>query len=1699
MTRFPSSALACLMVLIGLGLVSSGGLFGAGSTGSVTITGTAEVGQTLTASNTLSDPDGLGAITYQWYRGGYPIVYGGTLKDGLDGVDGLNAATGVTLSSDGNHAYVTGWIDDAVSWYERNASSGALTYGGMLKDGLDGVDGLDGARVFTLSSDGKHAYVTGELSAAVSWYERNASTGALTYGGTLKDGVDGVVGLDGAIGVTLSADGNHVYVAGKDDNAVSWYERNATTGALTYGGMLQDGVNGVDGLNGARGLALSADGNHIYITGATDDAVSWYERNASTGALTYGGMLKDGVNGVDGLNGAWNMILSADGKHAYVTGYTDDAVSWYDRNASTGALTYGGVLQNGVNGVDGLDGAWSVTLSADGKHAYATSWTDDAVSWYERNASTGELSYGGMLKDGVDGVDGLDGAGGVILASDGNYAYVTGWNDDAVSWYERNASTGALSYFIADQSTYTLTLADAGSVISVVASYTDGGGNFEQVHSAGISLVQSSNTIPTDLNSTAPLTVAENQPIGTVVGEFNATDPDANATLTYYFVSGVGDGNNSLFTLDANGTLRTATTFDYEKNASTYTIRVQVRDEYNATSEGNFTVILTNLNEPATGAFSLTGTPVVGQTLAASNDLADPDGLGAITYQWYRDGQPILYGGTLKDGANGVDGLDGNMHLALSGDGKHAYYVSITNDSVNWFEINASTGALSYRGVLKDNLNGVDGLDYASWLTISNDGKHVYVTGYEDSAVSWYDRNANTGALTYGGMLKDGVNGVDGLNGAWRGTFASDGKYLYLAGSLDNSVSWFERNATTGALTYLGMLKDGVNGVDGLAGAQNVKLSPDGNHAYVTGINDHAVSWFDRNGATGILTYGGTLKDGVNGVDGLEKARNLTLSPDGLFVYVTAENDDAVSWYGRNASTGALTYLGHLKDGVGGIDNLDYPWEVTISSDGAFAYVDSIYENAITWFERNASTGALSYKGHVKEGSNGVEGLHGAGTLVLSGNGLYAYSGGHVGGTAIWFARDPVTGALSYAQTGSTYVPTPADAGSVITVTASYTDGGSFEHNVSSGGTAAIQPIYVPSQPNHFVDLNATVNLEMIWVEPGTFAMGSPTSEVNRHPDETVHNVTITKGFYLGKYEVTQAQYEAVMKGNGNGLSATPSQFGGNPNRPVEKVSWDDIQIFLTRLNSAEQTAGRLPTGWSYVLPTEAQWEYACRAGTNSAYSWGNTISSANANYDSNSGIGQTTDVGQYAANPWGFFDMHGNIGEWISDWYDNYDLATVQDPSGSLTGTKRVKRGGSYVSFARHIRAAERIGDQSNDRRSHVGFRLGFQQTNTTPSNLFSTAPLTIAENQPIGSVVVEFNATDPDAGASLTYHLVSGAGDGNNSLFTLETNGTLKTATTFDYETNASTYSIRVQAKDEFNATVEGNFTVTLSDLAEDPPGQPNDEGNSTNENNQTGGNQSNPENNETTDQTNPVVDGNTTTDPTNPGVDGNSTNEGNATVPSPVPDYSPPIVDTLPAGEVNGTSAKLHGALMDTGGQAPTERGFLLSFRPNPKENGSGVIRLVVESNASAFSVDATALQAGKKYHYRAYVRNGQGTGFGLVETFVTPSGAPSPSWIDAQPGNAAGWWTSPWLGSFFLAENGWVRHKNLGWVFPVESPTAGLWLWKKDLGWLWTDKEIYPFLYRNVKGAWLYFFGLHGEGSLLFYDYGAKAWIKGTDNR
>jgi formylglycine-generating enzyme required for sulfatase activity len=295
---------------------------------------------------------------------------------------------------------------------------------------------------------------------------------------------------------------------------------------------------------------------------------------------------------------------------------------------------------------------------------------------------------------------------------------------------------------------------------------------------------------------------------------------------------------------------------------------------------------------------------------------------------------------------------------------------------------------------------------------------------------------------------------------------------------------------------------------------------------------------------------------------------------------------------------------------------------------------------------------------------------------------------------------------------------------------------GNYSLEVSNDfGSVNTQPtsLVVDGTPNsHTV---ASISMDMIFCPPGTFMMGQEGVAT------PVHQVTLTNGFYLGKYEVTQAQYETVMLGNSQGLNAKPGNWQDNPSRPVNSVSWNDVQVFLSRLNDMEQTAGRLPAGWKYVLPTEAQWEYACRAGTNTAYSWGNDINSSRSNYNWNGGwnsgndFKKTRDVGQYVANPWGFFDMHGNVTEWVRDWKATYLPGPQADPEGPASGSDRVKRGGSWRTGGTDLRSAKRTAHTPGSRLIDLGFRVGFQPMPADTANpeleLFGGAAITCEAGQ--------------------------------------------------------------------------------------------------------------------------------------------------------------------------------------------------------------------------------------------------------------------------------------------------------------------------------------------------------------------------------
>jgi 6-phosphogluconolactonase (cycloisomerase 2 family) len=785
-------------------------------------------------------------------------------------IDGLGSAIPITVSPDGKYIYVGNENDNGIAVFVRDAATGQLTYVEVIKtketDGSGNlIDGLDSVNSLAVSPDGKHLYAVDHDDHTLLLFTRDANTGKLTYVEMLKDGgTDGsgnpIDGLNRATWITVSPYGKHVYTASDGDNAVAVFSREAATGKLTYVELLKDGGtdgsgNAIDGLDDAYSVTVSPDGKHVYIAGKSDDAVAMFTRDATTGKLTFVEMLKDGGtdgsgNAINGLDGANSVMVSPDGEHVYAASAGDDAVVVFTRDAVTGKLTFVETLLNGAtdgsgNVIDGLNEAVFITVSPDGNHVYVAGRSDDAVAVFTRETSTGRLTYVEKLKDGAtDGagnaIDDLNAPRSVMVSPDGKHVYAAAYDDDAATVFTRDGSTGKL--------TYVETLKDNGF---------DGSG-----------------TMWNGLDYANSVTVS----------------PDGK----YVYAVGLDDDAVVTFARDA--------------------------------TTGKLTHVETLLD----GATDGSGNPIAG--------------------------------------------MDGPRSVTVSSDGKHVYVASNMDDAVAVFTRETNTGKLTFVEVLKDGANDgsgnpIDGLDGAFSVTVSPDGEHVYVASNMDDAVAVFTRDATNGKLTFVEMLKDGAtdglgNAIDGLDGAQSVTVSPDRNHAYATGVWEAAVAVFTRDATTGKLTFVEVLKDGAtdgsgNTIDGLNGAGSVTVSPDNKHVYATGQWDHAVVVFTRDATTGKLTFVEVLKDGAtdgsgNTIDGLGSAMSVAVSPNGNNVYIAA-GDDAFVIFTRDAATGKLSFEEVFKDdakvGSGNfIDGLESPFSVTVSPNGKNIYLADTRDDGLAVF-----------------------------------------------------------------------------------------------------------------------------------------------------------------------------------------------------------------------------------------------------------------------------------------------------------------------------------------------------------------------------------------------------------------------------------------------------------------------------------------------------------------------------------------------------------------------------------------------------------------------------------------------------------------------------------------------------------------------------------------------------------------------------
>ena len=736
----------------------------------------------------------------------FTLTFSDVEKDGTWTVSNFLVPTNIHISPDNKYVYATASGSNALIMFARDENTGRLLQKQSYLNGTSGITGLSEVFDVTLSRDGLNAYVTGFQDNTIVVFSRDRATGELTFLELHKDNLAGVEGLQGIKDISISPDGKNVYTTGMEDDAISVFDRNLYTGKLNFSQVLVDNTLGIDGLDGITDVELSPDGKYVYTAGSIDDAVSIFSRNSQTGALTYIQSHKEGVSGLNTLDGANDIEISPDGKYVYLAAANDDTVSTFLRNESTGNITFISAQTDGLLSVDGLDGVMDLTMSPDNLHVYASSLNDNSIAAFRISSIDGSLIYINSWIDGNASVDGLKFAVSSEITSDGKHLYVVGKGDNSVAEFARNPATGELVYI--NKST----------------------NNFQGVD--GINQVSDLALLP-------------------------------NKSILY----SASPSENKIGIFDVNSTSSVLTYIGRVKN-----------------NEGSVTLL------------------------------------------------------------EGVDSLETDSN------GQFLYAASSKSSAITVFKVTSATGTLTHIAQYHDGTEGVDGLKDVSDLEISPDQNFLYAAGYGEDSVSVFSRNATSGVLTFIKSYKEIPDSMDGISGPASLSIAPDGKHLYSANWLDNSVASFEIDTDTGLLTYIGYLTDANYGGNVIWSPSDIEVSPDGKHVYMTSATSDTLSVFKRDSNTGYIYLIGFLRDNNSGINGLDWPSSLSITSDGKYIIVAAAEDHTVTVFKRDTSTGYITIVGYLEDGSLGVDGLKGASSVEISSDNSLIYISGKKENSIAAF-----------------------------------------------------------------------------------------------------------------------------------------------------------------------------------------------------------------------------------------------------------------------------------------------------------------------------------------------------------------------------------------------------------------------------------------------------------------------------------------------------------------------------------------------------------------------------------------------------------------------------------------------------------------------------------------------------------------------------------------------------------------------------
>lgn len=808
-----------------------------------------------------------------------------TKDDGLAEYDGLAGATSLAGVETSIYAAAAG--DNAIGVFLRvapdpNADESArragLVFVDAVRSGDPGVSGLAGV-ADVIATEGQ-VYAASPVDNTVVSFARGAD-GVLTPLDLEQDNVLGVTGLAGARALALSPDGVHLYAAGSLVNALAVFRRDvesssANHGKLDFVASVQNAVGGVSGLTQPVAVAVSPDGKHVYAVGGS--SIAAFARNTNSGSANFGRLtfVASYANGgsIVGLNDVRSIVFNADGAHLYVLGATAGTLVHFSRDAQSGVLSFVERITQTE-----LIGATRLRLSPDGQVLHAAGTAADAIVSFMLGAGSGTPKLLNIVRDGdpvAPGTEypligGLDGVSDLLVMDAFLYASAAG--DGALSAFDASIPTDAPRYL--DSMFDGLGGIAPGDTLTYVIRVENHGPSDVEMNQARVVDI-----FPPQFHSVSWVCVVET--IGAAACQS----------------AGPFTGNiDTRVQLAAGGSLRFEATAQVGATATGRLINTAT-----ITSDGVLDPDLTN-NSATDGDTVLS--PSMNLSIivdecpsSAAQPCTDPETAvpgGSVTYRV----QAINGGPSYADRAVITDALPSALY------------------DVSW-----TCEAAPHAGLLTavPPLQAIDG----NWRASAGDsaGRHLYVVGTRAGTgeVALFLRNMQSGALTeYEASWSEGSpsgNGtVRGIAGAVDVVLSPDGRFLYVAGHDADAVAVFSRDTATGALTWKAQVRDGELGVDGIGGVTSLAISPDGRHLYAGGASDQAIGVFAINLSTGLLTQTGVVRQGQNGVNGLNGVADLAFNASGTTLFAAATTNRSLTAFRRNISSGALNHALSIEDG----------------------------------------------------------------------------------------------------------------------------------------------------------------------------------------------------------------------------------------------------------------------------------------------------------------------------------------------------------------------------------------------------------------------------------------------------------------------------------------------------------------------------------------------------------------------------------------------------------------------------------------------------------------------------------------------------------------------------------------------------------------------------------------------------------------